>query len=273
VAPIPFATEAGKTRAFGWAVDWPGWCRSARDGRLLPAALIAAAPRYAIVAAQAGVPFNADPGGLTPGDLELVATVDGSAGTDFGVPSGIAELDRHLDRMGQGAARFEFRFDRHGARNELQAATFGRKDAAMVRLLLSPSGAMAIQVKRLERPSLAPVTVTLAPMPVAGDDIRRRYKTTDRRFYDQARRANDSFETIFVDPDGRLTEGSFTNIFVERDGRLLTPPAARGLIPGVLRAKLIDEGRAVEAELVAEDLGEAFYVGNILRGLMRARLV
>ena len=94
MARIPFATEPGRTRAFGWAVDWPGWCRSARDGRLLPAALIAAAPRYAIVAAQAGVPFSADPGGLTPGDLELVETVEGSAGTDFGVPSGIAELDR-----------------------------------------------------------------------------------------------------------------------------------------------------------------------------------
>ena len=110
-------------------------------------------------------------------------------------------------------------------------------------------------------------------MPVDKDDVRRRYKTTDRRFYDEPRRANDSFETIFVEPDGRLTEGSFTNIFVERDGQLLTPPAARGLIPGILRSKLIDEGRAIEAELVVEDLAGGFFVGNILRGLMRAKLV
>ncbi len=191
----------------------------------------------------------------------------------FDPEHGIAELDRHLDRMGQGAERFEFHFDRHAARNELQAATFGRKDPAMIRLLLSPTGTMAIQVKRLERAALGPVTVSIAAMPVAGDDVRRRYKTTDRRFYDEPRRANDSFETIFVDPDGRLTEGSFTNIFVERDGRLLTPPAARGLIPGILRGKLIDEGRAVEAELVVEDLAGGFFVGNILRGLMAAKLV
>ena len=55
-------------------------------------------------------------------------------------------------------------------------------------------------------------------------------------------------------PDGRLTEGSRTNIFVERDGKLLTPPASRGLIPGILRAKLIDEGKAEEAELTVDDL-------------------
>ena len=191
----------------------------------------------------------------------------------FDPDHGVAELDRHLNRMGQGAERFEFKFDRHGARNELQAATFGRKEPAMVRLLLSPTGAMAIQVKRLERASEGPVTVSIAPMPVDKDDVRRRYKTTDRRFYDEPRRANDSFETIFVEPDGRLTEGSFTNIFVERDGQLLTPPAARGLIPGILRSKLIDEGRAIEAELVVEDLAGGFFVGNILRGLMRAKLV
>ena len=191
----------------------------------------------------------------------------------FDAEHGIAELDRHLDRLGNGAETFGFKFDRHGARNELQAATFRRKDRAMVRLLLSPTGAMAIQVKRLERPADGPVLVTLQPMPVAADDVRLRFKTTDRRFYDEARRANPTFETIFVDAEGRLTEGSFTNIFVERDGRLLTPPATRGLIPGILRSKLIDEGRAVEAELRREDLGEGFFVGNILRGLMAARLV
>jgi len=190
----------------------------------------------------------------------------------FDAEQGIVELARHLDRLGRSATRFGFKFDRHGARNELQAATFRRKERAMVRLLLSPTGAMAIQVKRMERAAEGPVLVTLAPMPVAADDIRRMYKTSDRRFYDDARHGNDTFETIFHDPDGHLTEGSFTNIFVERDGRLLTPPVSRGLIPGILRAKLIDEGRAVEGELVAEDLAGGFFVGNILRGLMPARL-
>jgi len=191
----------------------------------------------------------------------------------FDAEQGIVELARHLDRLGRSATRFGFKFDRHGARNELQAATFRRKERAMVRLLLSPTGAMAIQVKRMERAVEGPVLVTLAPMPVAADDIRRMYKTSDRRFYDDARHGNDTFETIFHDPDGHLTEGSFTNIFVERDGRLLTPPVSRGLIPGILRAKLIDEERAVEGELVPEDLAGGFFVGNILRGLMPARLV
>jgi para-aminobenzoate synthetase/4-amino-4-deoxychorismate lyase len=65
----------------------------------------------------------------------------------FDPEEGIADLDRHLDRLRQSAESHGFEFDRHAARNELQAATFGRKRKATARLLLSPTGAMAIEVR------------------------------------------------------------------------------------------------------------------------------
>ncbi len=64
----------------------------------------------------------------------------------FDPEEGIANLDDHLDRLGQAAEERGFVFDRHAARNELQAATFGKRRPATARLLLSPSGAMAIEV-------------------------------------------------------------------------------------------------------------------------------
>ena len=113
----------------------------------------------------------------------------------------------------------------------------------MARLLLSPTGMMAIEVRPVEEPDAVPVSVAVRPLPVDPGDYRLRYKTTDRGFYDEARRASGAFETIFTDPEGRLTEGSFTNIFVERDGKYVTPPLSRGLMPGMLRAKLIERAR------------------------------
>lgn len=65
----------------------------------------------------------------------------------FDPDEGIADLDRHLDRLLQQAAEAGFHFDRHEARNELQAATFGKKRPGTARLLLSPSGAIAIELK------------------------------------------------------------------------------------------------------------------------------
>ena len=199
-------------------------------------------------------------------DFDLIETMG------FDPSEGIVELDRHLDRMKASAADLDFKFDRHAARNELQAATFGRKRRAMVRLLLSRTGAMAIQVRLYADPDEVPVSVAMRPLPVDPGDFRLRYKTTDRRFLDEARQGEQAYETIFIDPDGQLTEGSRTNIFLERDGKLLTPPLTRGIMPGILRAKLIEEGRAEERDLAPADLQGGFFIGNIVRGLIPAKL-
>ena len=78
---------------------------------------------------------------------------------------------------------------------------------------------------------------------------------------------------MLIRDDGLVTEGSFTNLFVARGDLLLTPPAALGLLPGVLRGSLIAEGKAQEAELRIEDLSGGFLLGNALRGLIPARLI
>jgi para-aminobenzoate synthetase/4-amino-4-deoxychorismate lyase len=200
-------------------------------------------------------------------DFDLIETMR------FDPSEGIVELERHLDRMRNSASDLDFKFDRHAARNELQAATFGRKQRAMVRLLLSRTGTMAIQLKSYDDPEEVPVRVAVRPLPVESSDFRLRYKTTDRRFLDLTRQQAGEYETVFVDPDGQLTEGSRTSLFVEREGKLLTPPLSRGLMPGILRAKLIEEGSAEEAELTPDDLQGGFYIGNIVRGLIPAKLV
>jgi para-aminobenzoate synthetase/4-amino-4-deoxychorismate lyase len=200
-------------------------------------------------------------------DFDLIETMR------FDPHSGVIDLDRHLDRLRHSADDLDFEFDRHAARNELQAATFRRKEPAMVRLLLSPKGSMAIELKPVPEVQRGPVDVVVRPLPVDPSDFRLRYKTTARRFMETARREGGAFEAVFTDPEGRLTEGSFTNLFVERDGKLLTPPAERGLLPGLLRQQLIDEGKAEEADLTVADLSDGFKIGNMVRGLMTARLV
>ncbi len=190
----------------------------------------------------------------------------------FDPDEGIALLDRHLARMKASAETLDFVFDRHRARNELQAATFRLHEAHKVRLLLARSGQMAIEVGDLPSAAIEPIQVKLVPLPVDVLDFRLRHKTSDRRFYDQSRMESSATEVIFTDPDGFLTEGSFTSLFVGRDGRYVTPHVSRGLLPGILRAELIETGQAVEADLRAGDLAGGFWIGNAVRGLQRAQI-
>jgi para-aminobenzoate synthetase / 4-amino-4-deoxychorismate lyase len=190
----------------------------------------------------------------------------------FDADEGLCDLERHIARMKASATALDFEFDRHALRNDLQAATFRVRETSRVRVRLSKSGASAIEVRPMPvTPEVAEVAV--APMPVPREDFRLMHKTSDRDFYDDARADSKAFELAFFDADGFVTEGSFTNIFVEQGGRLVTPPLSRGLLPGVLRERLIEEGRAVESDVRPADLQFGFFIGNALRGLIPARLV
>lgn len=204
---------------------------------------------------------------VPPARFDLVETMA------FDPLDGITLLERHIARLTETARRLGFAFDRHATRNELQAATFRLRNPSRIRLLLSRSGAIAVDVTPLPVAPAGPVAVAVAPLPLSGADLRIAHKTSDRRFWPAP--PPGCFETIFTRPDGEVTEGSFTSIFVAagEGGQLLTPPIDRGLLPGVLRSDLIARGEAVEMPLTLADLAQGFFIGNAVRGLIHARLV
>jgi para-aminobenzoate synthetase/4-amino-4-deoxychorismate lyase len=203
------------------------------------------------------------------GGFDLIETMA------FTPEGGIPLLDLHLERAKASAAGLGFSFDRHAIRNAIQALCFDSDEAAKLRLVVARSGAYSLEIAPLPAALPGPARCVVLPLPVDAADWRLAHKTTDRAFYaaaTRAARAHGADEALFVRDDGLLTEGSFTSLFVERDGALLTPPLERGLLPGVLRRHLIEEGRAREADLRLDDLAGGFFLGNALRGLMPARL-
>ncbi|UAK24857.1 hypothetical protein [Sphingomonas nostoxanthinifaciens] len=60
---------------------------------------------------------------------------------------GIVDLQERIDDLSREAASRGFGFDRHGARNELHAATFRLPGMSIIRLAASPGGAIAIEAR------------------------------------------------------------------------------------------------------------------------------
>ena len=124
-----------------------------------------------------------------------------------------------------------------------------------------------------------PWRLALAATRLDADDPLLRHKTTRRVRYVKARQefpADGVDEVLLLNRQREVCEGTITNVFVQngRDPVLKTPHLKCGLLRGVLRQQLLDEGRAVETVLTVEDLASAghLYVGNSLRGLLPAVL-
>lgn len=201
---------------------------------------------------------------LADGRYDLLETMA------FDPLEGIRLLELHLTRLKASADALGFAFDRHGVRNELQAATFRLRDHSRVRLMVSRGGAVSIEVRdRIAWPA-AIVPVKVVPRHAPADDLRLLHKTTDRSLYRDALARGGTYEVALIDAQGYLTEGCYSSIFVERGDKLLTPPRSRGLLPGILRQSLIDMGEAVEADLRPHDLDNGFFIGNAARGMVAA---
>jgi para-aminobenzoate synthetase/4-amino-4-deoxychorismate lyase len=180
---------------------------------------------------------------------------------------GFVRLERHLARMAASAEAFGLAFDRLLARRALADAVAGRAGALRLRLSLNEDGAFAAMAAPLaENPPHW--TYTIAPARLDSADLLLRHKTSWRDLYD-ANHAGD--EIVFLNERGEVAEGARSNIFVRRGGKLLTPPLSTGLLPGILRAELLESGECKEAVLAERDLDGEVFFGNSLRGLIRAR--
>ena len=93
--------EVGQKKIFAGALDWPGWCRSARDEETALAALVEYAPRYARIFSRTTIDF------VPPDDPAAFAVVERLAGnstTDFGAPDVAPARDAGAVRRGRARA-------------------------------------------------------------------------------------------------------------------------------------------------------------------------
>ena len=130
------------------------------------------------------------------------------------------------------------------------------EDVARVRLLWSPDGSHALEVRPLGEEEGGTIRAGWAVTPVDPADVRLYHKTTDREIYRKARHETpDADEAILQNREGFVTELTVGNLVVETaEGALLTPPVDHGLLPGVYREVLLRDGTIREAALRPEDV-------------------
>ncbi|RUX86358.1 MULTISPECIES: aminotransferase class IV family protein [unclassified Mesorhizobium] len=206
-------------------------------------------------------------------DFQLIETMRWEPG------SGFLRFDRHLARLYGSAAELGFRCDPGKVGEVLSSAVSGSGIAMRARLVLSHDGEVTAAARPYEPLAVDKVwLLRLARTRLDSRNTLLRHKTSRRQVYTHARAEyliTQADEVILANERGEICEGTITNIFADLgDGMLATPRLDCGLLPGVLRAELLDEGRAREAIYSLDDLksARALFLGNSLRGLIPAKL-
>ena len=284
------------TGALGW-IDPPA--PNARDGAAfgdfclsVPIRTLVLQPehngvRHGELGVGAGIVYDSDPaseyaecrlkaGFLTgmPNDFEIFETMYATR------EEGCRHLERHLARLRASAAYFGYPFTEELARAGAIAACAVLAPATphRLRLALQPDGEIVVHTAPLA-PLNGPVEVLLSSEPVASDALFARHKTTIRSRYDAAWKEAESagaFDTLFFNEHGELAEGGRSSVFVRVGGRWYTPPLSSGVLPGVMRALLLEDPawNAIECPISRETLARAqeIVVCNALRGPLRATI-
>ena len=187
---------------------------------------------------------------------------------------GFLLLDRHLRRQAASARYFGIPYDRALARRALDSAVSG-SDPLRVRLLLDEDGTYRAESAPLAFASALPVRVGFAGEPIDTRNPFLFHKTTRREVYERARASRpDCDQVILWNADGMVTETDIANLAIERDGRWMTPSARSGLLPGTMRAELLQRGAIAESDVSADEVcGSRLAVFNSVRGWQEARLV
>ena len=179
-------------------------------------------------------------------------------------------LDRHLRRLGDSADYFNFKLDKEAAERALSATATSLTGASKVRLLVDRRGQLEIEAHPIERSaSPVPLRIGLARQPVASTIVWLYHKTTRRDVYDQPRNTRpDCDDVILWNERGELTESTIANLVLELEGRRYTPPVSCGLLPGTMRAHLLESGEIAERVLTPADLDRAsgVWLINSVRG-------
>lgn len=181
-----------------------------------------------------------------------------------------------MKRLAQSADYFGFQADFRQIRDELASVAAGLSSGQhRLRLLVSRRGSIRCETTSLESTSMRFGDLALARSPVDTGDVFLYHKTTRRRVYEDAvGMCPGSGDVLLFNEAGQVTESTVANVAVEIDGVLCTPPVQCGLLPGTLRAWLLDHNQLQERIINVQEVlsNPNVYLMNSVKGMHKVQV-
>lgn len=176
---------------------------------------------------------------------------------------GYSFLEKHIARMADSAAYFDFSFSENELRSLLDETAKKFKSPQRLRILLDRLGKLTCQTQEYIDQKKT-FKVKLAEGPINSSDPFFFHKTTNRSKYPSISGYED---VLLFNEKEELTEFAIGNLVVKMDDELYTPPISCGLLAGTFRAHLLETNQIKERVIYKDELStcEKIYLVNSVR--------
>jgi len=205
-------------------------------------------------------------------DFELFETMK------WDTDSGVFLEEYHFNRLKDSASYFDFKFcDVRGKEIIDETMRNISNNLCVIRLFVNAKG--GIRIETSEVPAFIKnqkYTVSLAKNPVQSENIFLYHKTTQREVYENAEGENlHSDDVILWNEEGNLTESTIANIILNIEGNWVTPSTNCGLLRGVYRESMLENGLIEERKIHKSEIADLSEITliNSVRGEFKAKLI
>jgi para-aminobenzoate synthetase/4-amino-4-deoxychorismate lyase len=181
-------------------------------------------------------------------------------------------LKDHLERLKKTANYFSIELDLlniinlvNEKLNEIEFHSYKMK------ILINNLGTIQILCDQLNNLNLN--QIKLADLRMNSKEVFLYHKTNYRNVYDKFRQDSikeNCLDYIFLNEKEEITEGTIFNIIIKQNNSYYTPPLEAGILPGILRKKLLDKKIIKEKKITIDELkkAEKIYMINSVRGIL-----
>jgi para-aminobenzoate synthetase/4-amino-4-deoxychorismate lyase len=205
-------------------------------------------------------------------DFELFETMK------WDTDSGVFLEEYHFNRLKDSASYFDFKFCEVRGKEIIDETIRNiSNNLCVIRLFVNAKGGIRIETSEV------PVfiknqkyTVSLAKNPVQSENIFLYHKTTQREVYENAEGENlHSDDVILWNEEGNLTESTIANIILNIKGNWVTPSINCGLLRGVYRESMLENGLIEERKIHKSEIADLSEITliNSVRGEFKAKLI
>ena len=205
-------------------------------------------------------------------DFELFETMK------WDTDSGVFLEEYHFNRLKDSASYFDFKLCDVRVKEIIDETIRNiSNNLCVIRLFVNAKGGIRIETSEV------PVfiknqkyTVSLAKNPVQSEDIFLYHKTTQREVYENAEGENlHSDDVILWNEEGNLTESTIANIILNIEGNWVTPSTNCGLLRGVYRESMLENGLIEERKIHKSEIADLSEITliNSVRGEFKAKLI